>query len=483
MNKRIVLNFLGNICFLEAGLLLIPILVSVIYQEPLHTIMAFVYTIFLLVASGLFLRLFRPSQVKYTLKEGFAITALSWLVLSFFGGLPFVFAGEIPSVVDATFEMASGFTTTGASILTDVEALSQSFLFWRSFSHLIGGMGILVFAFAFAPQMGEGSVNIMKAEVPGPQFGKLVAKTKNSALINYKIYLVMTMVLIFILKLTGLNFFDAIIHAFGAAGTGGFSNKAASVGAFENPAAEYVLAIAMVLFGVNFNLYFYLLSRRIRDFFKNEELRLYMVILIGSVVFIMMNLSNQYENFEALFRDSLFTVTTIISTTGYATVDFGQWPLFAHIVLLVIMFTGSMAGSTAGGIKISRILIYLKGIRREVKLATQPRRVLPIRVDGKPLTEQYIQSAFIYLGIYLLLFLAGVMAIAISQNDFMTAFSSISATLNNIGPGMSLVGPTENYAGFNVFSKLLLTAYMLIGRLEIYPVLILFQANLWRTRH
>lgn len=344
-------------------------------------------------------------------------------------------------------------------------------------------MGILVFAFAFAPQMGEGSVNIMKAEVPGPQFGKLVAKTKNSALINYKIYLVMTMVLIFILKLTGLNFFDAIIHAFGAAGTGGFSNKAASVGAFENPAAEYVLAIAMVLFGVNFNLYFYLLSRRIRDFFKNEELRLYMVILIGSVVFIMMNLSNQYENFEALFRDSLFTVTTIISTTGYATVDFGQWPLFAHIVLLVIMFTGSMAGSTAGGIKISRILIYLKGIRREVKLATQPRRVLPIRVDGKPLTEQYIQSAFIYLGIYLLLFLAGVMAIAISQNDFMTAFSSISATLNNIGPGMSLVGPTENYAGFNVFSKLLLTAYMLIGRLEIYPVLILFQANLWRTRH
>ena len=249
MNKRVVLNFLGNICFLEAGLLLIPIIVSLIYQEPLHTIMAFVYTIFLLVASGLFLSLFRPSQVKYTLKEGFAITALSWLVLSFFGGLPFVFAGEIPAVVDATFEMASGFTTTGASILTDVEALSQSLLFWRSFSHLIGGMGILVFAFAFAPQMGEGSVNIMKAEVPGPQFGKLVAKTKNSALINYKIYLVMTLVLIFILKLTGLNFFDAIIHAFGAAGTGGFSNKAASVGAFENPATEYVLAIAMVMFG------------------------------------------------------------------------------------------------------------------------------------------------------------------------------------------------------------------------------------------
>ncbi len=481
MNKRVVFSFLGKICYLEAGLLLFPILVALLYGEALKTIVSFVIVIAILLCLGLGLGQLQPDRPKYTFIDGMAITSLSWLILSFFGGLPFVLAGEIPSIIDATFEMASGFTTTGASILDDLEALSQSMLFWRSFSHLVGGMGILVFAFAFTPQLGEGSVNIMRAEVPGPKFGKLVAKNKNYALMLYRIYLIMTLLLIGILMLTGMGLFDATIYAIGAAGTGGFANKAASVGYFNNPAAEYVLSIAMILFGVNFNLYYFLLNQRGKEVFRNEELRFFLALIGGAILLIMINIGDTYDSLEHLFRDVLFTVSTVISTTGYATADFDGWPLFSHIILLILMFSGGMAGSTAGGLKVSRLLIYVKTVFREIKLTLQPLRVLPITVDGEPLAEPFIRKTFIYFGVYIAVFLVGLLVVSITQDGFLTAFSAVTATINNIGPGMGVVGPTGSYASFTGLTKLVLTLLMILGRLEIYPMIILFNYKVWRS--
>ena len=482
MNKKLVFSFIGKLCFIEALLLILPMIVAVIYRENWLNLQAFLITIIILIFVSFLSYQLKPKKNGYTLKEGLAITSLSWFALSFFGALPFVFSGQIPSLVDACFEMASGFTTTGSSILENVEELSQSMLFWRSFSHLIGGMGILVFAFAFAPQQGEGSVNIMKAEVPGPQFGKLVAKNKNTARINYRIYLVMTLIFIILLWLSGLNLFDAMIHAFGAAGTGGFSNKALSVAHFNNPAVEYILSIAMLLFGVNFNLYYFLLNKQIKTIFKNEELRLYLGFVLISLVLIMINISTNYNQVEPLFRDSLFTVTTIVSTTGYATADFDQWPLFSKLIIMLLMFTGSMAGSTAGGIKISRILVYLKTIKREIKLAIQPRRVFPLTIDRNPISEAFIKQTFIYLGTYVLIFITGLLLLSLDRGDFLTDFSAVSATLNNIGPGFSGVGPRMNFSDFNDFSKIVMTILMIIGRLEIFPVLILINTSIWKKR-
>jgi trk system potassium uptake protein TrkH len=341
-------------------------------------------------------------------------------------------------------------------------------------------MGVLVFAFAFIPRVGEGSVNIMKAEVPGPTFGKLTSKSKNSAVILYQIYLVMTAVLVLLLMISGLNLFDSLIHAFGAAGTGGFSNYSASIAHFDNPTTEYILSVAMIAFGVNFNLYYLLLKKHYKQVLKNEELRLFLIIIVISCILIMINLRNDYSSIEKLFRDSFFTVSTIISTTGYATVDFGLWPLFSHLILLLIMFTGSMAGSTAGGLKQSRILIYLKSFKREIQCAMNPRLVKPITVDEKPVDNQYIKSTLNYLGLYLSIFIIGVLLISVTQNDFITAFSSVAATLNNIGPGMGLVGPSSNFSHFTPISKIVLTFMMIFGRLEIYPVLILLMPNLWK---
>ena len=483
MNKRMVAGFLGRICYLEAVLMLIPFVVGLIYREGPETLLSFIYTIGILVVCGFFLSLFEPEQTSYTLVDGFAITALSWFLLSFFGGLPFVFSGEIQSVIDATFEMTSGFTTTGSSILQNVEALSQSMLFWRSFSHLVGGMGVLVFAFALIPELGEGSVSIMKAEVPGPEFGKLVAKNKNTAAILYTIYIAMTGILVLLLMLAGMQPFDALIHAFGTAGTGGFSNKALSVGHFNNPMAEYILSFGMIIFGINFNLYYFLLRKEFKTFFSSEELRLFLKVLAAAVLLLMLVMHADYLHFEPLFRDAFFTVTTIISTTGFGTVDFTLWPLFAQLIILLLMFSGSMAGSTAGGIKMSRILIYLKGIRRDIIQAVHPRKVVPITVDGRLMSNIYIKRTFIYLGTYFMVFTVLTLLVSISENDFMTAFSAVAATINNIGPGMGNIGPASNFASFNPFAKVTLICSMIIGRLEIYPVLILLLKRTWTTKY
>lgn len=482
MNIKLVINTLGKILFLEALFMVLPMIIAIIYSEGLLNIMSFLSVIILLLILGYLSTKINVSNMNYSIKDGFGIVSLSWIFLSFFGSLPFLISGQIPTLVNALFETASGFTTTGASILIDVEALSQSMLFWRSFTHFIGGMGILVFALAVLPKTTKGSVHVMKAEVPGPTFGKLVSKVNITAKILYKIYLAMTLVLIIILMIAGMSPFDAMIHAFGAAGTGGFSNKAASVGYFNSATIDYILGIAMILFGINFNLYYLILLGRIKDVFRSEELKFYLSIVAFAIISICLNVATLYDSFSTMLRDVFFTVTSIVSTTGYSTADFGNWPLFSHFILLMLMFLGSCAGSTAGGLKVSRVLILIKSGINELKQALSPRRVISIVEDGRSMPVNVVKSAHMYLVLYIGIFAAILFTISLKQDDFTTAFSAVAATLNNIGPGLAAVGPTGNYAYFGSFSKLVLTFAMIVGRLEIIPVLVLFSPSTWRKR-
>lgn len=482
MKLSVLRQILGRILMIEALFMIPPLIVGIIYREPSNNLLAFGVTIGLLLSTGLIMSRGQINQDFIGIKEGFAIVSLSWILLSFFGGLPFVFSGEIPSLVDAFFETSSGFTTTGASILVDVEAMSQSMLFWRSFTHLIGGMGILVFALAVLPKTGQGSVHIMAAEVPGPTFGKLVPKLHVTARILYKIYLGMTMVLILLLILCGMGPFDAMIHAFGAAGTGGFSNKIASAGHFNSAAVDYVLGIAMIVFGVNFDLYYLISIGRWREALESEELRSFLKIIGVACVLIMLLLAPKYSSFSRLLRDVFFTVSSIISTTGYATVDFDLWPLFTHYILLILMFIGSCAGSTAGGLKVSRVLILFKSGLGEVKRVLSPHRVMVVTKDKRPVKRETIQSAHMYLTLYIAVFGFSLLLVTLDAPDFMTAFSAVAATLNNIGPGLAAVGPTKSFAFFSDFSKVVLSFTMIIGRLEILPMLILFSPSTWTKR-
>lgn len=482
MNKRLVLNTIGKILILEAGFMVLPLIVAFYYGESMLNKMSFLSVIGLLLIVGLVSMKIRPKESNYGIKDGFGIVALSWLIMSFFGSLPFIISGQIPSFVDAMFEMVSGFTTTGASILVNVEELSQSMLFWRSFTHFIGGMGILVFALAILPKASNGTVHVMKAEVPGPSFGKLVSKVDITAKILYKIYVVMTIVTILALIIAGMKPFDAMIHGFGAAGTGGFSNKAASVGYFDSAAVDYILGIAMVLFGINFSLYYLVLIGRLRDVFRSEELKFYFGVILFAIAVICFDVRSMYESFGRMVRDVFFTVSTIITTTGYATADFDKWPLLSRYTILLIMFMGSCAGSTAGGLKVSRVLILIKSGINQLKLALNPRRVMTVTEDGRSMPVSTVKSAHIYLILYLGIFALTLFVISYKMEDFLTAFSAVVATLNNIGPGLSAVGPTGNYAFFNSYSKIVLIFTMLLGRLEIIPVLTLFMPQTWRKR-
>ncbi|NMB14892.1 MAG: TrkH family potassium uptake protein [Gallicola sp.] len=482
MNIKLVLNMLGKIFTLEALFMILPLIVALYYRESYLNIFSILFVIGILLVLGLAANFIDNRDMVFGVKEGFAVVTFSWLGMSFFGGLPFVINGQIPSLIDAVFEMASGFTTTGASILTDVESLSQSMLFWRSFSHFIGGMGILVFALAVLPKDVRGTVNVMKAEVPGPSFGKLVSKLDITAKILYKIYVAMTLVLILVLIIAGMSPFDSMIHAFGAAGTGGFSNKAASVGYYNSALIDYILGIGMIVFGINFNLYYMILIGRVRDVFHSEELKVYLFIIIGAVALICFNLRDLYGSFSELLRHVFFTVSSIITTTGYATVDFDLWHPFSRTILLMLMFIGSCAGSTAGGLKVSRIVILVKSAINEVRKAIQPRRVFLITETEKKLPGNIIRSTQNYFFIYMLVFATFLLAVSFDANNFLTAFSSVAATLNNIGPGMSAVGPTGNFAFYRPFVKIMLTIAMIVGRLEIIPILVLFMPSTWKKR-
>ncbi len=481
MNNKIIRYILSKILYIEAGFLLLPVIVSLIYKENYSNILSFLVTIFLLLLSGYLLGYKSDASGAFYEKEGFIIVSLSWILLSAFGALPFVFSGSIPNFIDAFFETSSGFTTTGASILTNVEELSHSMLFWRSFTHLIGGMGILVFALAILPRSNRNS-HIMKAEVPGPIFGKFVAKMSYTARLLYKIYFAMTGILIILLILAGHPVFDSFVHAFGAAGTGGFGIRANSIAYYNSPVVEMILATAMIIFGINFNLFYVILIGKARDGFKSEELRWYLLIVFGSVVLIFFNIRHNYTSYLTAVKDIFFTVSSIISTTGYATVDFGKWPTFSHAILLFLMFTGACAGSTAGGLKISRFIILVKSSILQFRKAINPKRVLSVKVDNKLVGNEVLEEVKGYFVIYIFLIIIFTVLISFTAPDFLTAFSAVMATFNNIGPGLSVVGPTGSYASLTYFNKIVLSLAMLAGRLEIFPILILFSSTTWKKK-
>lgn len=394
--------------------------------------------------------------------------------------MPFVFSGYIPSFIDAYFETMSGFTTTGASILTNVEALPNSLLFWRSFTHLVGGMGVLALTLAILPKSNHQSLHLMKAEVPGPTFGKFVAKMSYNSRILYIIYLIMTFVLTVILFFEGMPIFDAVLHAFGTAGTGGFGIKNTSIAYYNSPVIEYTIGVGMLMFSLNFNLYYILLLGNIKQFFRSEEMRWFLAIVFGAVFLICLNIHSMYESILPMIRDVFFTVSSIVSTTGYSTADFDKWPLFSKIILLFLMFMGGCAGSTAGGLKVSRVVILMKSSIREFKKLGNINRIVSLKMEEKPVTKDLMESIASYLIVYIGVFIIILFIVSTSLPDLASAFSSVAATFNNIGPEFEIVGPTQNYSSLTNLNKIVLSFSMLLGRLEIFPVLILFSPKIYK---
>lgn len=482
MNKDIVRYVTGRILMVVAGLMFFPIVVSLIYREPIRYLLSFLFTAILMVGIGFSFSRTKMNTHKLYAKEGFIIVALSWILVSAFGALPFVISGDIPSFVDAFFETSSGFTTTGSSILTDVEALSHSMLFWRSFTHLIGGMGVLVFALAVLPSSDSESVHIMKAEMPGPTFGKLVSRLSSTARILYIIYFVMTLVVIFLLWLAGLPLFDSLLLSFGVAGTGGFGIVNGSIAPYNSVAIELILGIAMLIFGINFNLFFLMVNKEFKQALKNEELKWYLRIVGISIVLISINLVMHAVPVLTSLRDSFFTVSSVITTSGFSTALFEHWPMFSQLILLLLMFIGGMAGSTAGGLKVSRIAILVKSGIAELKRAVRPNRVVTVQFENKLMDEKELNKIYSYVIIYAFIFVATTLMVSFEAPDFISAFSTVATTINNIGPGLGAVGPGGNFSMYSPFIKVVLSFIMIMGRLEIFPVLILLSPNTWRKR-
>ncbi|MBQ4104775.1 MAG: TrkH family potassium uptake protein [Clostridia bacterium] len=480
MNRRMVLNTLGKIALANAALLLLPTIVSAIYMEK--CIWAFLITIGITILLGLGLTfLSRPGTKIIYAKEGFVIVTYAWLIMAGIGALPFVISGEIPSYIDAFFEMVSGFTTTGASILTDVESMSHGLLFWRSFSHWIGGMGVLVFVMAVVPNITDRSIHILRAEMPGPEVGKLRPKARDTAKILYLIYIVLTVIQIILLLAGGMPLFESIVHTFGTAGTGGFGVKANSIAGYS-PYLQWVIAIFMLIFGINFNLYYLLLVGKIKAVFKSTELWTYIGIVVVSVGVIVANVFSLYDGFWETLRMSTFQVSSIISTTGFATTDFDLWPGLSKTILLLLMIIGACAGSTAGGLKVSRVVILTKAVFRELKKMLHPRSVRVVKMEGKSVDEQILSSVTTYFAIYMICTLCIFLLISFEPFSIETNLSATLACFNNIGPGLDAVGPTASYAEYSGFSKILLSVAMLLGRLEIYPLILGLNPLAWKKR-
>ncbi len=477
MNIKIVLRILGTVLFWES-LLMIPSLIISIFDNS-YEIKAFIITILLCFIGGLILKNLKINENEMRKREGYASVAICWLIMSMAGALPFYISGSITSYIDALFETVSGFTTTGSSIVRNIEIMPRGLLFWRSFTHWIGGMGVLVFTMALVPLIGGRSVFLMRAESPGPTFGKLVPKLSESSKILYIIYAGMTAVIVVLLIIAGMPVFDSFIHAFGTAGTGGFSNKALSVGYYNNPWVDWIITIGMFLFGVNFTLYYLLLIRGDwKSIFRNEELRLYTGYVLLGILLVFFNVLN-YDISESL-RHSAFTVSTVVSTTGYATTDFNLWPMFSKSILLALMFFGSCAGSTAGGVKSIRILVMFKSLFHEIKHTIHPNSVQTVKVDGKALDSDTLKSILIFFFAYVIIIVFAVIIVSLDNFDFMTSFSAVIATISNIGPGFEFVGPMGSFADFSNLSKLVMTACMILGRLEVIPVLVLFAPSIWK---
>ena len=481
MNYRMLGYVLGRIFMVEAALMLLPVAVALIYGET-GRLVAFLIPLVLLAVIGLLLGKRAPADTAIYAREGLVIVALSWVLMSVFGALPFVISGEIPNFVDAFFETVSGFTTTGASILRDVEALSQSMLFWRSFTHWVGGMGVLVFAMAVLPMTDGRAMHLMRAEVPGPSVDKISSKLRDTAKILYAIYFAMTVIEVLLLCLGGLPLFDALITSFGTAGTGGFSNRGLSIGAYDSAYVEMVTAVFMLLFGVNFNLYYLLLMRHFKEALGSEELLAYLGVVGISTLAIAGNIYHLYQSVGQSLRYAFFQVASIITTTGFATTDFNLWPTFSKAILVLLMFFGACAGSTGGGLKISRIIIMCKAARQAMLRVLHPHAVTSVRFEGKPLERKTVSGVHIYMNLYLLICVLSMLIVAFDQFDLITTFTAVASCLNNIGPGLEIVGPMGNFADFSVPAKLLLTFDMLVGRLEIFPMLVLLAPTTWLKR-
>ncbi len=479
MNIKMVLNTLGRMACVESVLLLLPMLVGMLYNEK--SWVGFAVTAAISLAVGLLLTLcIRCKNKAIYAKEGFAIVALSWLGVSAIGALPFTINGEIPYYIDALFETVSGFTTTGASILTNVEAMSYSGLFWRSFTHWIGGMGVLVFITAILPAS-DRSAHILRAEMPGPIFGKLVPRMRDTAKILYLIYIGMTVLEIVFLRCGSMPWFDSVVHTFGTAGTGGFGIKSTSIGDY-NAYCQWVIAIFMILFGVNFNLYYMLLVRRFKTMLGSAELWCYLAISLISTALITANVFPIYENLTESVRHSFFQTASILTTTGYSTVDFNLWPDASKSILLLLMFIGGCAGSTAGGLKVSRVMILFKMIGRELRHMLRPRSVNSVKFEGKRVDGSTLINVSVYFAIYMVCLLVTFLIISFEPFGFETNFSATVACFNNIGPGFDLVGPVDSYANYSWLSKLVLSFSMLLGRLEIFPLLIILSPSTWTKR-
>ncbi len=483
MNYKMVGRFLSRMIAVEAVFLLPALFIS-LYHAELPAVYAFLSTLAIMVLGCIILFIIsRKSGVVFTAKEGLVCVCVSWIAISLLGCLPFVFSGEIPNFIDALFETVSGFTTTGASILSDVESMSKGLLYWRSFSHWLGGMGVLVFLLAIAP--GEGgkgfTMHLLRAESPGPDVGKLVPKMKSTAMILYIIYIALTLLNFVLLLFGGMDPFEAICTAYGTAGTGGFGVKNDSIAGYS-PYIQNVCTVFMFLFGINFSCYYLLLLRQIKGILKDEELRLYFGIVGVSIVLIALNVRHLYPTLEETIRHSAFQVSTIITTTGFATTDFDLWPSFSKGILLMLMVIGACAGSTGGGLKCARVLLLFKSLRRNISQVIHPKKVQVIRMGERIVDETVLSNCNAYLAAYVVILVISFLLISLDNMSVTTNFSAVVACFNNIGPGLEAVGPTCNYSAYTPLSKLVLIVDMLAGRLEIFPMLVFFSPSTWRKK-
>lgn len=477
MNIKTVLRILGLSLLIEGALMLLPIITALIYSE---SPVPFIIPGLILLALGAGLSAFSPGSVTLYARDGFVAVSLVWIAMSAFGALPFVISGDIPAYIDALFETVSGFTTTGASVVNDVEAMSRSCLFWRSFTHWIGGMGVLVFIMAVLPLSGEHSMHIMRAEVPGPIVGKLVPRAKDTAKILYLIYAGLTVLETVLLRFGGMSFFDALLHAFGTAGTGGFSTRSASVGAYDSVYIEFVIAVFLVVFSINFNLYYLIGKGRIKEALSGEELKVFLATVAGATLLIAAGISGSSGGFAQGMRHAFFNVASIVSTAGFCTVDYTLWPQYAQTIIVMLMFCGACAGSTGGGIKVSRIMILFKDAAADIGRMISPRRVKKVRIDGRSVPDSVVQTVCSFFFMFFAVLLICTLIVSLDGFDFATSFTASLSCISNVGPGLSLVGPTGNFAIFSSLSKSVMIFTMLAGRLEIYPVIILLTS--WKRR-
>ena len=477
MNYRIILYTLGCVLNIEAIAMCLPLICAFIYGEA--EVWAFLISIGICLVFGVPLILWKPENKSMYAREGFTAVALSWIVMSIFGTLPFMISGSIPNFINALFETVSGFTTTGASILSDVEVLPKSIIFWRSFTHWIGGMGVLVFIVAVLPLSGGSNMYLIKAESTGPAVSKLVPKVRSTAMLLYGIYILLTLVEVVLLLVGKMTLFEALTLSFGTAGTGGFGILNSSIGSYT-PYVQWVITIFMILFGIDFSVYFLILMRKFKSAFRSDEVKGYLGIIALSIIVITFNCRGVFDGLADAIRHVAFTVGSIITTTGYATVDFDKWPEFSKAILFVLMFVGACAGSTGGGMKVSRIIILLKSIVKEIKIAAHPRSTHKLTMNGRLIEHETVRAVNVYFVSFFAIYVLSFLLVSLDKADFTTNFTAVAATINNIGPGFNGVGPTQNFGFFNPLSKIVFIMDMLIGRLEIFPMLVLFSRYTWK---